>query len=132
MLGVITFVYSLSFFCNSGLKEIIVSSVKNHNHHNHDHHGHEHTHTDDHHPQSESSDKNDSNCCNESMVSFFASLKHSSDQKVSLSKLTLIDFFPSWNKISFDRVSYSFKRFSPQFLKRKVPDIRILIQSFLI
>lgn len=131
MLGLIAFVYLLSFFCNSGFKEAVISSLKNHDHHSHDHHhGHEHKHTHDH--DESKGNQSDNNCCNETTASFFASFNHNYDQKINLSKVNLISYIPVWNKVSFDKVSYSFKRFSPQFLKRKIPDIRILIQSFII
>lgn len=136
MLVLIAFVYTLSILCNSGLKEVLFQSHNSHDHNHHDHaHDDHHSHHDHHEHSNNDSENNESedNCCNKSTSSFFSSFKQNTIHKIHLTKIFFnINYFSGWNKISLNKTSYCFKRFSPQFLKRKIPDIRILIQSFII
>lgn len=134
MLAVFAMVYILSFLCVSGFKNNITASSSFEHVHSDDHHADTEARHHQNHKHDDSDNKQkDDNCCSEITASFFTSVQGNSDVQFDFNKTNFTYFTLSFiDKVPHNKISYSLRHFSSQFLKRKIPDIRILIQSFII
>ena len=133
MLAVFAMVYILSFVCVSGLKTGI-SVNSNEYVHSDDHHaGRQGENHQSHNHENSGDEQKDDNCCSELTAAYFTSAQKNSDIQFNLNKNSITYYtFNVSDKVPHNKISYSLRHFSSQLLKRKIPDIRILIQSFLI